>query len=348
MRRISYIMILLAAGVFMACGDDDEPELKERIDIDDAELVSNSITIDNAVKMEGNPPAPSSDPDAPSLYDNSNEDFGAVSGKSFYLDPDVNQGQPAGIYFQVKGSNEYFDIPLTPGSSGGRFGSRKPKSILFKNARTDESYVIEIQIPDNLEPGEFCALYCIYDEEERVSNVVEICIEVIEFGGEGSEFFSPQTWELVSITDIEGGQTEIEIPGETYEETYETSLPCGDTFQTVEVTAAYRTNYLYLTFSDNGAYELKSEEYEKYLDWENSTCQNVTYKEETELYTETGIWTYDNATETLTVVTEYVDDYDGETYTDIFKVQMELVDDQLVITFEEDDEIFKVTLKKKV
>ncbi len=348
MRRISYIMILLAAGVFMACGDDDEPELKERIDIDDAELVSNSITIDNAVKMEGNPPAPSSDPDAPSLYDNSNEDFGAVSGKSFYLDPDVNQGQPAGIYFQVKGSNEYFDIPLTPGSSGGRFGLRKPKSILFKNARTDESYVIEIQIPDNLELGEFCALYCIYDEEERVSNVVEICIEVIEFGGEGSEFFSPQTWELVSITDIEGGQTEIEIPGETYEETYETSLPCGDTFQTVEVTAAYRTNYLYLTFSDNGAYELKSEEYEKYLDWENSTCQNVTYKEETELYTETGIWTYDNATETLTVVTEYVDDYDGETYTDIFKVQMELVDDQLVITSEEDDEIFKITLKKKV
>ena len=42
MKRISYIMILLAAGVFMACGDDDKPELKKGIDITDAELVSNS------------------------------------------------------------------------------------------------------------------------------------------------------------------------------------------------------------------------------------------------------------------------------------------------------------------
>lgn len=348
MRKISYLMILLAACVFMACGDDDGPAAEEKIDIDDPDVVSEMITIDNAIRNEGNPPAPSTDPNAPVIEDQSGDEFGAVSGNSFYLDPNVNQGTAAGIYFQVKGSAEYFDIPLTTGNTGGRFGNRKSHSRLFKNARTAESDVIEIEIPKNLEPGEFCAVYCVYDEEGRVSNAVEICIEIIEFGGEGSEFFSPQTWELVSSSDTEGGQTEIEIPGELYEDTYETSLPCGETFQTVEVTTAYRTNYLYLTFSDNGAYELKSEEYEKELDWENSTCQDVQYTEETEIYTETGVWTYDDATKTLTVVTEYVDDYDGETYTDIFKVQMELVDDQLVITSEEDDEIFKITLKKKV
>ncbi|MDN5215641.1 hypothetical protein QQ020_26425 [Fulvivirgaceae bacterium BMA12] len=348
MRKISYLMILLAACVFMACGDDDGPAAEEKIDIDDPDVVSEMITIDNAIRNEGNPPAPSTDPNAPAIEDQSGDEFGAVSGNSFYLDPNVNQGTAAGIYFQVKGSTEYFDIPLGTSNTGGRFGNRKSQSRLFRNARTAESDIIEIEIPKNLEPGEFCAVYCVYDEEGLVSNAVEICIEIIEFGGEGSEFFSPQTWELVSSTDIEGGQTEIEIPGETYEETYETSLPCGDTFQTVEVTTAYRTNYMYLTFSDNGAYELKSEEYEKYLDWENSTCQDVQYTEETKIYTETGVWTYDEATKTLTVVTEYVDDYDGETYTDIFKVQLELVDDQLIITSEEDDEIFKITLKKKV
>lgn len=343
MKRISYIMILLAAGVFIACGDDDEPELN----IDDAELVSNSITIDNAVKMEGNLPAPSSDPDAPSLYDNSNEDFGVVSGKSFYLDPDVKQGQPAGIYFQIKGSNEYFDIPLTPGSSGGRFGSRKPKSILFKNARTDKSYVIEIQIPDNLEPGEFCALYCIYDEEERVSNVVEICIEVIEFGGDGSEFFSGQTWEMVSTKYSEGGVIEIEVPGEDYIENYETWVLCADnTYQPVTLAETYRTNYLYLTFSDNGAYELETEYYVKEFDSGNSTCDNLKYTEGTELYKETGVWTYDNVSKMLTVVTELVED-DGQKYTDIFKLRIELVNNQLVLSDKEDGEDYEVVLKKK-
>ena len=347
MKRISYLMILFAAGVFMACSDDDEPGLKQKIDIDDAELVSNSITIENAVKNEGNPPAPSTDPDAPSLYDYES-DFGAVSGNSFYLDPDVNQGQPAGVYFQIKGSDEYFDIPLASGSTGGRFGSRKPKSRLFKNARTAESDVIEIQIPDNMEPGVFCALYCVYDAEGRVSNAVEICIEIIEFGGEGSDFFSGHTWEMVSTKDSEGDVIEIEVPGEDYQYSYETTVSCADnTFQTVTVTETYRTNYFYLTFSDNGAYTVEAEEYDKEFDWENSTCDNIKYKEETEVYTETGVWTYDDVSKTLTVVTEYVDDYDGQTYTDIFKVGIELVNDQLVISDEEDGENYEIILKKK-
>ena len=347
MRRISCLVILFAASVFMACSDDDDAGLREKIDIDDVDLVSNSITIDNAVRMEGNPPLPSSDPDAPSLSDDdSTEDFGAVSGKSFYLDPDVNQGQPAGIYFQVKGSNEYFDIPLTTGSSGGRFGSRKPKSGLFKNARTAESDVIEIQIPDNLEPGIFCALYCIYDEEGRVSNAVEICIEIIEFGGDGSEFFSGQTWEMISAKDSEGGVVEIQVPGENYTDSIEVTAYCGDgDYQTVPAAETYRTDYFYLTFSDNGAYEVEAEEYAKEYDSENSTCDDINYTEETALYEETGIWTYDKASKTLTVVTEEVED--GQTYTDIFKVGLELVNDQLIMSYNEDGENLEITFKKK-
>lgn len=348
--RSSYLMVLLAACVMMACSDDDGPALKEKIDIDDADLVSNSLTIENAVKMEGTPPAPSTDPDAPSLNDYSNEDFGAVSGKSFYLDLNVSQGQPAGVYFQVKGSGEYYDIPLTTatGSSGGRFGSRKPKSRLFKNARTAESDVIEIEIPDNLEPGVFCAVYCVYDEEGRISNAVEICIEIIEFGGGGSEFFAGQTWEMVSTKDSEGDVVEIEVPGEDYTKSYETSVQCGDNiFKTVTVMETYRTNYFYLTFSNDGAYKVEADEYAREFDWKNSTCDDLEYTEETELYEETGVWTYDNASKTLTVVTEYVDDFDGQTYTDIFKVGIELVNDQLVITDNEDGENYEITLKKK-
>ena len=347
MRRITYLMILLTACV-LACSDDDEPGLKEKIDIDDADLVSNSITIENAIKMSGTPPAPSDDPDAPSLYDDSGENFGAVSGRSFYLDPDINQGQATGVYFQIKGSADYYDIPLSAGNTGGRFESSRLTSRLLKSARTAESDVIEIEIPENMEPGIFCALYCVYDEEGRVSNTVEICIEVIEFGGEGSEFFAGQTWEIVSTKDAEGGVVEIQVPGSDYAESYETSVLCDDNiYQTVTVTETYRTNYFYLTFSENGAYEVEAEEFIKEFDRENSNCNSLKYKDKIELYKETGVWTFDETSNILTVVTEYIDDYDGETYTDIFKVELELVNGQLIMSDKEDGENTEITFKKK-
>lgn len=345
MRSISYFLVIV--GLLMACSDDDE-QGAIKIDIDDVELVSNSITIENSIKMEGNPPPPSTSSDAPSLYDNSDEDFGAVSGKSFYLGLDMNQGEPAGVYFQIKGANEYYDIPLNPGNSGGRFGSHKPASRLFKNARTAESNVIEIKIPENMEPGVFCAIYCVYDNEGRVSNAVENCIEIIEFGGDGSEFFSGQTWEMVSLKDSEGDIVEIQMAGEDFVDSTEVTLPCGEgDYQTVPAAETYRTNYFYLTFSESGAYEVESEDYAKEVDYEKATCDNMVYKEETELYSETGVWTYDNTSKTLTVVTEWVDDYDGQTYTDIFKVGLDLVNDQLVMTDKEDGEDLEIVFKKK-
>ena len=347
MRRINYLLVLVIVGLLMACSDDDEPG-SDRIDIDDAELVSGSITIENAIRKEGNPPPPSTGSDAPSLYDNSDENFGAVSGNSFYLGLDVNQGQPSGVYFQIKGADEYYDIPLNSGNSGGRFGSRKTAPRLLKKARTTENNVIEIQIPENMEPGVFCAVYCVYDDEGRVSNTVENCIEVIEFGGDGSEFFSGQTWEMVSVKDSEGETIEIQVAGQDFVDSTDVTLPCGEgDYQTVRAAETYRTNYFYLTISTSGAYTVESEEYSKEVDYENAMCDNIVYKERTEVYSETGVWTYDNTTKILTVVTEWVDDYDGQTYTDIFKVGLELVNDQLVMTDEEDGEDLEIIFKKK-
>ena len=65
------------------------------------------------------------------------------------------------------------------------------------------------------------------------------------------------------------------------------------------------------------------------------------------MYEETGIWTYDDATKTLTVVTEYESEYDQQTYTDIFKAKIELVNDQLVISGQEDGDSYEIILKRK-
>ncbi len=344
-------MILLATCLMMACGNDDDlGGQNDDIDIDDPDVVSNSITIDNAIKNSGNPPAPTTGPDTPVLNDvPSDEDFGAVAGRSFYLNPNVASGNVAGVYLQIKGASDYYDIPTNSGNSTGRFGKHKSNSRFAKIARTNEGAPIEIEIPENLEPGEFCAVYCVYDDAGNVSNTVEVCIEIIEFGGEGSEFFAGQAWELVSTSESYDGMTEVQLVGEDDVEMYETQIFCGnDVFENMTVTEIFRTNYLYLTLANNGAYELTSEEYSKYLDYENSNCQNLAYTEETEIYNETGVWTYDDASKTLTVVTEYVDDYDGETYTDIFKLTIELVNDELQMTQTDEEGEYKIIFKKKV
>ncbi len=343
-------MILFATCLMMACGNDDDlGNQKDDIDIDDPDVVSNSIIIENAIKNTGNPPAPTTGPDTPVLNENSSEeDYGAVAGRSFYLNPDVTSGEVAGVYLQIKGASEYYDIPTNTGSTTGRFGKHKSNSRFSKIARTNESNPIEIEIPDNLEPGEFCAVYCVYDEEGQVSNTVEVCIEIIEFGGEGSDFFAGQTWELFSTSETYDGMTEVELVGEDDIDTYDTQIFCGnDVFENMTVTEIFRTNYLYLTLATNGAYELTSEEYSKYLDYENSNCQNLAYTEETDTYEETGVWTYDDVSKTMTVVTEYVDEYDGETYTDIFKLQVALIDEQLVMTQSDDEGTYKITFNKK-
>ncbi|MDN5199786.1 hypothetical protein QQ008_00390 [Fulvivirgaceae bacterium BMA10] len=333
MRKLNYFLIAVSCCYFFSCDNEDEPQVQEMLDISDPNVVSESIVIPNATIVEGTPPASSTDPDAPSLNE-SEDPFGAVSGNSFYLNPDINAGEIAGVYFQIDGAENYFDIPVT--NSTGRFDKSNTGSRLFQNARRTNNGGVEIEIPENLEPGTFCAEYCVYDADGLVSNVVEICIEIISFGGENSDFLTANSWTLVSAEHTYDGQTETQEIGEDFSETHTIHLPCGpDTVEEVSVTEIHRINYAYLTFSNNGAYSFEESSFEKFVDFDNSTCQDVIYIEETDVHDEVGVWTYDHATQTLTVVTE--GEEDGVAYTDIFKLNAQKVNDQLVLRIEEDE-----------
>ena len=47
---------------------------------------------------------------------------------------------------------------------------------------------MEIALPKSLEPGTFCVEYCVYDKEQRVSNIVEVCIDVVSLEEKTANF----------------------------------------------------------------------------------------------------------------------------------------------------------------
>jgi len=74
------------------------------------------------------------------------------------------QGNLGGCYVQVVGANSYFNIPYnsTSGASG--------------------QLSVPIGIPTNVDLGEFCVDFCIYDANGRISNIVRTCVTVIRLG----------------------------------------------------------------------------------------------------------------------------------------------------------------------
>ena len=233
----------------------------------------------------------------------------------------VSSGEVAGFYFQVIGAENYFDIPAS--SSGGRFSQ-----IL-----EDDGF--EVDFSDTFQPGEFCAEVCVYDAEDRVSNIVEICVEIAELGGDNSDFLTANSWTAVSLSGVdEDGEFTQEI-GET--DLFTFPLDCGDG-TSVEVTEEERIDFINVTFVDNGSVTLSIKEFEKDLDHLVSTCDNLVFEEIDETDNLIGIWSFDDANDELTLV---IDDDDPDPDSDepdrevlVFIVSTD--GDNLVLTQTED------------
>ncbi len=154
-------------SVLFGCSDDETliNEDEVLIDINNPDVLTSSLNIEGATIVTGTPPASSTDFDAPVLDDA--RDLFTFRGSELIVPIDEErQSDVAGVYIQVKGASEYFDVPSSSlGVTGGRvsFG-RKSKAF-----RKQEDIALYVGIPDNLSPGEFCVLYSVYDKESRVS-----------------------------------------------------------------------------------------------------------------------------------------------------------------------------------
>lgn len=314
--RIPSFFTLVFFSTLFSCGDDD-PSLVEEdvvlIAIDNPDEITAALTIEGATLRNGTPPLPTADFNAPFL-DEAEGDLLAITGSELIIPVDEETAsEVAGVYIQVKGASDYFDVPASSlGSTGGRsiFGKAN------KNSRKQQDIAVYIGLPDNLSPGEFCVLYCVYDQENRISNIVEVCIEVLSFGGEGSEFLTANTWEMTSQSFYEEYDgfvySDTTVVGFVYEEIYNYPLHCeGQPTQNVEVTLSYKINYLLFTLTSDGGFQVEESEYKRNIDFENTNCaEGLIYDEEIEINITEGAWSYNSQISELILISTY-EDFDG-------------------------------------
>ena len=353
----NYAIAGLALALFAtSCDKKDDPVAENQdVSLTDANAVTSTFNIPNAIVINGNPPFPSTDPNAPQLYDpatyGEDNSVATIEGGKFALDTYTeNFSDVVGVYFKFKGADSYFDIPVnTSGQRRVDAGARKAEN--HKNRRSNvlsssklPHTNVYIPVPEGLQSGEICAEYCVYDADNLVSNIVEICITINDLGGAGSEFLLTNIWEGVAEREYEDGQlVDEELVGQLYtEEGTIDWLPCNEPLNYIN---EYRTDEIKVIFSSNGTVQATGTYYDKYVDYGSTNCETgVVYTSSTDTETQTGVWSYDQATKNLTMYFEYT--YEGEVDIEVSEFKAELVNGNLLLY--EEGSYFSDELQKDV
>jgi len=202
---------------------------------------------------------------------------------------------------------DYFDIPYSL--------NRKPKNTshaLSKASKKidDDDVEIDIDFNENITPGKFCYIICIYDTTGNISEPIEVCVEVESWGGNPN---LTGTWNFTKR--VRDGVTEFSIGGG---ECDSASIICEDDTE-LEIENAYCDvlTSLPITFNADGTYtSLETGTYTRY-DYNLSieSCTVVLEEEQDETYTSKGNWAYDEEEQKLTLVEfEYAEGEGDETY----------------------------------
>ena len=157
-----YLFISLLSIVLLSNCSNDET----LIDPADADALTDVLILpDRASQSNGDAPAPSDSQGAPQV-DNLTNSVLTSNGSTAILNYRYSNltSSLSGCYLQVNGAGSYFTVPYsaTAGTSG--------------------TLQLPLGIPTNVDQGEFCVTFCIYDEEEQISNFVTTCINVLRLG----------------------------------------------------------------------------------------------------------------------------------------------------------------------
>jgi hypothetical protein len=322
----------LSLFILSGCGSDDDKVTL--VDITNPNVVAKAVVIENSTYVAtGNPPAQTVNETAPLLDESADgEPLFSVQGSKIVVSANLEAGSASGFYVKIVGADGYYKVTSIAATGRQRMFSKVKRNSFGKQGRTQEEGVatFSIEVPDNIKPGEFCISYCVYDAQNQVSNVIQQCVTVKTLGGSNSAFLSANDWEFVKDMGYENGQLVYEgYPGVPDSSTYMTSIICHDTaYVDVEAYEEYTTNYAYLKFGGNGALQVNSENYEKYLDYENSDCTPV-YIEHTQPQDISGAWSYDSDSKTLILV--YNVEYEGGIETVGEQYDASIVDNNLVL-----------------
>lgn len=286
---------------------------KTTISTSDPKTLSQSIELPAGSKIAGNPPSASSDLEAPKISQ-SDSTINAISGRYININPNVSKGEIAGYYFKIEGSDTYFKVPVTSNSSNLR---------LFESGTSDN---LVLKLPENIAAGTFCANYCVYDKNNRVSNVVKVCVEVSALGGEGAEFLSSGSgkWTVRGFTE-DGVYKAVTFPYISKDTSYvryscfNNGVSSLDSFQTYH---SFQLDKYSLEFASNSASKLTyigSYSRNNYIyptlpnPIPTNYCHKPTVSDSTvsENYSFSGGWSFDKATNRIVLVFDFKEYGDG-------------------------------------
>ncbi|MGB0523481.1 MAG: hypothetical protein ACPGJS_11010 [Flammeovirgaceae bacterium] len=142
--------------------------------------LTNHVNIEGATKKSGTAPAPTGTVDF-QIETNTQMAFQSVG----FLIQFQSTSNVAGAYIQLRDvdgnkANGYFDVPTSAFSSGRWAQSNKNP---FTNRVTNDLLGIAVSFNNALPPGQFCYDICIYDDQNNISQIQTICVEVEAWGG---------------------------------------------------------------------------------------------------------------------------------------------------------------------
>lgn len=335
-RFLSIFALVLA----VSWGCNDENKTPSLISINNPNDVARSLAIENSTYLSGNPPAPTNSETAPVLYNfNDGQSLFSIQGSKIIVNTSLESGSASGFYVQINGADGYYKINSTTAS--GRLGVRSSTSPLFNGRKQEGDAAFSIEIPENLQPGEFCISYCVYDPKNQVSNIIEQCITVTSLGGGNSNFLTSNVWDYWRTLEFEN---DILVGGDTVDIAeyymYQREQYCNGEYITQTITEEDVTDYLYLTFTPNGGLLIEQKYIETYLDRDNSDCEPL-YQEVVVSETFTGSWSYNDADKTLIIL--YNVPFEGGVETFVVQFQVNVVNNQLILTNQFEDNSYDET-----
>lgn len=165
MKNLMYFFLLAAFAFLYSC--DKDPVTPQLINPSDPNAISEVLIMPSGSQQNnGTPPPPSNSSSAPVVI-NPAPDLNSSNGSTAPLNFDYSNvnGNLGGCYVQVDGAGNYFNVPYSNSSSGNSGNLQLP-----------------LGIPTNVDQGEFCVNFCVYDANGNVSNIVSSCVNVLRLG----------------------------------------------------------------------------------------------------------------------------------------------------------------------
>jgi len=273
--------------------------------------IESGIRIAGATKKTGTPPSPNGKLDF-QINTNKQEAFQEAGFDITFSSLDNIKG--AYVLFQDSDGNKldkYLEVPVSAldgkkdSENNIKTSKKHRKKSIQNRGLTGNDFEIDVDF-DNIPAGTFCYEICIYDADNNISAIQNICVKVEAWGG-NSEIVGEWIFDRSDDDSEENDTTEINCEN-------------GDT---ITVNYDSEDNEIWvLVLNANGTYYETYKGSVRYLDYETTQANcSASYNKEEDIDEKySGNWAYNEDKKTLTIIDfkyeNFLDASENETYTD--------------------------------